>query len=113
VRLSSQIEATTAETKTKNQNEKMKTNLKAKPDKNYAKLIDNLNGTTYVKLITCMSGIIPLFEFCGHKFTGFLRHEELRKELQDMPTFDGLIGPLLENGLIVYMTEEASADLCL
>jgi hypothetical protein len=89
----------------------MKTTLKAKPDKNYAKLIDNLNGTTYVKLIACMSGIVPLFEFCGYKFTGFLRHEDLCEELQLKPTFDGLIGPLYADGLITYMTEEAHADL--
>jgi hypothetical protein len=89
----------------------MNTKLKAKPDKNYAKLIDNLNGTTYVKLITCMSGIVPLFEFYGYKFTGFLRHEDLREELQLKPSFEGLIGPFYDNGLIVYMTEEANADL--
>ena len=62
-------------------------------------------------LTTPLLGMVPVVEAAGYKFTGFHRSEYSRAELQGLPKFSGLYGPMWGDGQIRYETEEAYLDI--
>ena len=60
---------------------------------------------------TSLLGMIPVFQSHGYTFTGLNRNAINRAELQGLPKFDGLIGPMWDGGDIRYETLAAYADI--
>jgi hypothetical protein len=106
VRKSSQIEATTATTKTKNENEKMN----AQPTARIVDIEDN--SRLKVVLTTPLRGMMQVFRAHGYKCTGANRNPYNRAELQGLPMFSGLIGPMWDgDGSVLYETTAAYNDI--
>jgi hypothetical protein len=62
-------------------------------------------------LTTPLLGMVPVIEAAGFKFIGFNRSEYGRTELQGIPKFSGLCGPMWGDGQICYETWRAYEDI--
>jgi hypothetical protein len=69
------------------------------------------DGKLTTLLKTSFLGMIPVFESHGYTFTGFNRDTTSRAELQGVPKFADLIGPMWDGGDIRYETAAAYADI--
>jgi hypothetical protein len=82
-----------------------------------AKIVDiKNNGQLQVVLTTNILGMIQVFRAHGYKCTGSNRNPYNRPELQGLPKFSELLGPMWDgDGNVRYETSEAynaiSADI--
>lgn len=67
----------------------------------------------YFETISAFSqaDFIAKMEAIGHELTGRFRRPGTRPELQDQPTFRGLLGPMWDGGPIRYESGRTYVDL--
>ena len=78
-----------------------------------ARIVDiKANSSLQVVLTTKITGMIQVFRAHGYKCTGANRSPYGRSELQGLPKFSGLVGPMWDgDGNVLYETTAAYNDI--
>lgn len=71
------------------------------------RIVKQVNGT-WSESRGNIEQLVPMMALQGHRVTGYESHPQRRAELQGLPVFEGLLGPMWDgNGVIRYENPEA------